>query len=485
MGMACNLQGKLDDACAYYGKVLALTPDMPEANNNLGDIHYRQGHLDEALLRFGRARAAHPGSVEAHNNIANVLKDQGKLEEALASYQKALKLQPRNAFVMSNVGDILRRLNRFDEATRQLRKAIALKPDLKEAQYNLSVALFMMGDLAAGLPLYESRLDVDRKSPYAASGAWATLSKLSAVTRWQGEPLKGRSLLIWTEQGIGDSLMMLRYLPLLKAKGAGIIGVYCAPELISIFRGKADLIIGSRSPLPVERFDLHCPIMSLPYVFKTTLDSIPNEMPYLTSAENSRSRWTGRLRRYPGLKVGLVWAGNRELKSDHLRSITLERYAPLMTVPGVNFFSLQKGGAAEQLQGMGWPIDNWMHECSDLADTAALIDQLDLVISVDTAVAHLAGALGKPIWLLNRFESEWRWMMEREDSPWYPTMRIFRQPVVNDWDGVISRVRSELDILARTYRPACVAAPTFESSTPDSGPVDRGKKKGFLAKLFG
>jgi Tfp pilus assembly protein PilF len=436
MGMACNLQGKLDDACAYYGKVLALTPNMPEAHNNLADIHYRQG----------------------------------RLEEALASYTKAIKSQPGNAVVLNNMGEILRRLHRFDEATRRLRKAIALKPDLKEAHDNLAVALFMQGDLAAGLPLFESRLDIDRKSRHAAVGVWATLSRLAAVPRWQGEPLRGRTLLIWTEQGIGDSLMMLRYLSLLKAMGAGIVTVYCAPELISVFRGKADLIIGHGSPLTVDRFDLHCPIMSLPYVFKTTLDSIPNEVPYVAPAENSRSEWARRLRRYPGLKVGLVWAGSKELKSDHLRSFALERYAPLMTVPGVHFFSLQKGLPARELRAIGWPVHDFMDDCSDLADTAALIDSLDLVISVDTAVAHLTGALGKPIWLLNRFESEWRWMMEREDSPWYPSMRIFRQPAVHDWDSAISRVGSELIMLASTHRPAVADAP---------------QRKGLLAKFFG
>jgi tetratricopeptide (TPR) repeat protein len=469
MGMACNLQGKLDDACTYYEKVLALTPNMAEANNNLGDIYYRQGHLDKALLRFERARAERPGSAEANNNIGNVLKDQGKLEEALASYAKAMKSQPGNAVVMNNMGDILRQLHRFAEATSQLRKAIALKPDLKEAHYNLSLVLFMLGDLAAGLPAYESRLDVDRKSQYAASGVWATLSQLAAVPRWQGEPLRGRSLLIWTEQGIGDSLMMLRYLPKLVDRGAGKIVVYCAPALSGIFRGKADLILDNRSPLPVGCFDLHCPIMSLPYVFKTTLDSIPNAVPYLAAAESFSSRWNKRLHDYPALKVGLAWAGNRALKSDRLRSFALERYAPLMTVPGVHFFSLQKGDAAQELQAKGWPIHDWMHDCGDLTETAALIDQLDLIISVDTAVAHLAGALGKPIWLLNRFESEWRWMLEREDSPWYPSMRIFRQPVVHDWDSVIGRVRNELAMLASTYRPAC-AAPT--------------RTKGLLAKLF-
>ena len=437
-------QGRLEEAAGLFAAVLKGQPNHHEGLFKMALTLNLQGKLDEARGYYQRVLALTPNMVEAHNNIGNILKDQGKFEAALASYTKAAALQPRNASVLSNRGDILRRLNRFDEAIRVLRAALAIKPDLTEASYNLSLAMFMLGDLAGGLPLYEKRLDVDRNPQYAASGVGATLAKLAGVKRWQGEPLQGKSLLVWTEQGIGDSLMMLRYLPLLKEKGAGMVMVYCGPELMGVFRDQADLVISNRTPLPARGVDLHSPIMSLPYAFRTTLDSIPNRVPYLAAPAAARNQWAARLRPYPGLKVGLAWAGNRALKSDHLRSMALERYAPLMTVPGVHFFSLQKGEPSLELQSTGLPIQDWMHDCVDIGDTAALIDNLDLVISVDTAVAHLTGALGKPIWLLNRFESEWRWMMERADSPWYPSMRIFRQPAVHDWAGVIARVRAAL-----------------------------------------
>jgi len=487
MALTCNLQGRLDEAKTYYERVLALTPTMAEANNNLGEIYYRQGHLDLALTCFERARAERPNSAEAHNNAANVLKDQGRLEAALASYSKADKLQPGNAAVLSNLGDVLRRLNRCDEAIIRLRKAIAIKPGLQEAHYNLALALFMRGDLAAGLPLYEKRLEVGQHPGSVAPGAAVMLAKLSAITRWRGEPLLGKSLLLWTEQGIGDSLMMLRYCALLKAKGAGLTAVCCGPELAGIFLGSVDVVIDSNAQFPAGSFDLHCPIMSLPYVFKTTLETIPDEVPYLTVSTAARNRWAARFSHFPGPRVGLVWAGNRQLKSDHLRSTTLARFAPLMQLSGVHFFSLQKGEASRELQSFDWPIQEWMHDCGDIAQTAALIDHLDLVISVDTAVAHLAGALAKPIWLLNRFESEWRWMLEREDSPWYPSMRIFRQPAVHDWDSVIARVRGELEIFVRAHEPQ-PAAPTVTSagaaSAPWSEALETRSGRRFLDKLF-
>jgi tetratricopeptide (TPR) repeat protein len=490
MALTCNLQGRLDEAKTYYDRVLALTPRMAEANNNLGEIYYRQGLLDQALLCFERARAERPNNAEAHNNAANVLKDQGKFEAALASYRKADTLKPGNAAVLSNLGDVLRRLNRCDEAIGRLRKAIAIKPDLAEAHHNLALVLFMRGDLAAGLPLYERRLDIGQNPHPGAPGEM--LAKLSALTRWQGEPLQGRSLLVWTEQGIGDSLMMLRYCALLKSRGAGLTAVCCGPELAGIFLDSVDVVIDTQAQFPAGSFDMHCPIMSLPYVFKTTLDNIPNDVPYLTVSTAARNRWAARFSHFPGPRVGLVWAGNRQLKSDHLRSTTLARYAPLMQLAGVHFFSLQKGEASRELQSFDWPIQDWMHDCGDITDTAALIEHLDLVISVDTAVAHLAGALGKPIWLLNRFESEWRWMLEREDSPWYPSMRIFRQPAVHDWDSVIARVRSELEIFVTAHAPRA-AVPSVTAAglssepadSPEPGVGDTRSGRRFFDKLWG
>jgi ADP-heptose:LPS heptosyltransferase len=234
--------------------------------------------------------------------------------------------------------------------------------------------------------------------------------------------------------------MMLRYLPLLKARGVGKLAVYCDAPLARLVRniGQVDEVISATDPLPVGRFDLQCPIMSLPLAFGTRLESIPRQVPYLQVPVQKR------LADVPRPHIGLLWAGGPLYPRNHLRSIRLERFAPLMKIPVLHFVSLQKGDEAAQLAATKWPIIDRMDECLDLFDTAALVEELDLVIGIDSAVAHLTGALGKPMWLLNRFESDWRWLLEREDSPWYPTIRILRQPRPGDWDSVIARSAVDL-----------------------------------------
>jgi len=301
----------------------------------------------------------------------------------------------------------------------------------------------LLGDYSEGLALYESRLDIMRGNPSVPA---ATRQILQDPRRWHGDDLAGRRVLVWAEQGFGDSLMMLRYLPMVAARGAREIIVLCEPALARI----AASIIGVNArvsvmqTVPVAAFDVHCPIMSLPFVFDTTLDSIPNRVPYIDVPEGLRTPWQERLVPLALPRVGLVWAGSSNLEEDSRRSVALATFEPIIR-SSVSLVSLQKGVGAEQLDHWAGRLIDWMPLCDDFMDTAALIAGLDLVISVDTAVAHLAGALGKPVWLLNRSGSEWRWGLESEHCAWYPTIRIFRQEEATSWAYIVAKMADELE----------------------------------------
>ena len=279
--------------------------------------------------------------------------------------------------------------------------------------------------------------------------------ELAGIPRWRGEPLQGKSLLVWTEQGLGDSIMMLRYLPLLEGNGAKRLIARCEPPLLRLFERAAGAwrVVPRDAPLVHEEIDLHCPMMSLPHAFARRGDAIARNVPYVSVPEPLGRSWRNQLGEVAGLRVGLAWAGGAAFVGGAQRDIALERLAPLFDVAGARLVSLQKGPASAEIERSRLRLFDRMRDCRDLLDTAALIDQLDLVISVDTAVAHLAGALGKPVWLLNRLDSDWRWMREREDSPWYPTMRIFRQARRGEWDGVILDAAAALRRLAES-RPS-------------------------------
>jgi hypothetical protein len=237
---------------------------------------------------------------------------------------------------------------------------------------------------------------------------------------------------------------------LLKEKGASAVILYSHKVLVKILLSMSNMVIDAAEGAHTGMFDCHCSMVSLPYLFKSTLNTIPNDVPYLHLPPDAGKQWARALSKFPGLKVGLTWAGGKNTARDRLRSMTLQQLAPLMAVNGVQFVVIQKGDyALDQLSAVDWPLLNWMDASHDLADTAALIDQLDLVITVDTVIAHLAGALGKPVWLMNRYESEWRWLAEGETSRWYPTMRIFRQPVMLDWTSVVGKVAEELRALVK------------------------------------
>jgi tetratricopeptide (TPR) repeat protein len=436
LGNVFNDLGRLDEAAACHQRALAIDPRLGVAHSNLGNVLRAQGRVPEALEAYRRALALAPDLAEAHANLGNVLADEGQLDEAIGAYRRALTLRPNYAEAHANLGNTLVQAGNLPAADASCREALRLKPDSAHSRFTYALLRLLEGDYATGLPLYESRFEEKALSRlYSALHSRAAL--LEGAPRWRGEDGAGRRLLVWTDQGLGDSLMMLRYLPLLKRRGFRQLVVYCEPELARVVQ--ADVVVSSREPMPVGKFDCHIPIMSLPLAFATRVDSIPNQVPYIQVPENSQREWGKKLSALPRPRVGLLWAGGALYPRNRLRSIRLKRLEAIVRTPGISFVSLQKGEEAYQAAESGWRIADFMSECRDLLDTAALIENLDLVIGVDSAVAHLTGAVGKPMWMMNRFESEWRWLLGREDSPWYPTIRILRQPRPADWDSVIRR----------------------------------------------
>lgn len=480
--------GCLEDAEHAYRQALILKPDFGEAFNNLGNVLRFENRLDESVDAFRRSLALMPDRVEVYINFANTLMESDNFLEAEQLYRKAIVLNPDYApayngrgnalFALgryeaaeknyryaikicsdyieaySGLGNCCKKLLRFEAAEYAYRQAIDVRPDDTMAKYNLSMLKLLQGEYEEGLPLYEYRFEGAERDLFADNIITIIRKQVQGYTLWCGESLEGKTLSVVTEQGSGDSLMMMRYLPLIKQKGCKRLIVYCLPTMKRIFQAMAgvDEVIADDRQMPCG---LYCSLMSLPYLFNTRLDSIPCTIPYLNVPDDMKLKWQIYFRKMNGVKVGLVWAGGKTTKSDKLRSILLCKFASLFEVKGVHLVSLQKGeDATRQLHGLGWNLVDRMDECDDFFDTAALVSELDLVISVDTSVAHLAGALGKPVWLLNRFESEWRWMIGRTDSPWYPSMKIFTQKEFGNWDGVIERVTKELSkLVTKPSRP--------------------------------
>ncbi len=448
LGTALQHQGELDEAAKSYRQAIALKPDYAEALNNLGNVLADQDKLDEAAKAYRRALAFKPDYAEAHYNLGHLLTREYRPDEALACYRKALDLKPDYAEPLNAVGLALQEQGELGEAAACYRKALDLKPDFPEAHYNHGLVLLLEGKLRQGWEEFEWRWrskEVRRRYP--------------VDRQWYGGDLNGRTILLHAEQGLGDSLQFVRYAPLVAGLGATVLLEVQKP-LVALFSEMDGVsgVFAHGDALPP--FDTHCPLMSLPLALATTLDTIPGHTPYLRADPERAAAWRRRGEALPGLRVGLVWAGNpRPFQPgahaiDRRRSITLDHFAEFAALGGVSFISLQKGEAASQTKAppAGLTIYDWTDELNDLADTAALVDTLDLVIGVDTSVIHLVGALAKPVWLLNRFDTCWRWLLERDDSPWYPTLRQFRQRSPGDWRGVLSKVHAELRsaIAART-----------------------------------
>jgi tetratricopeptide (TPR) repeat protein len=435
------------EALASHDRALALRPDHAEAHANRGVVLADLRRYEEALASCDRAIALRPDYADAYVNRSVVLSHLQRYEDALASCDRAIVLQPDHAEPHYNRAKLLADLQRHADALASYDRAIAVKPDHAEANWNQSHCLLALGQLDRGWRLFEWRKQLDRPA-----GTRAFPKPL-----WLGqESIAGKTLFIHWEQGLGDTIQFCRYATLAQALGARVVMSVQEPLRRLLATLGPDIMVTAGNEAPTE-LDCHCPMMSLPLAFSTTLETIPRTVPYLAADAAAVAAWRLRLSALAGLRVGLCWAGNprRDDPSAHAidqrRSFTLAQYAPLAGVVGAHFVSLQKGDAAAQSVAppAGLRIHDWTDELNDFADTAALIEALDLVITVDTSVAHLAGALGKKVWILNRFDSCWRWLTERDDSPWYPTARLFRQPKPGDWDSVIPKVVAALRNSAR------------------------------------
>lgn len=428
LGEAYRRLERLDEAIASYQWALEFDPALAETRAFLGAAFIGAGRLDEAIASCAQAVAQKPNLTEAHNNLGIAFARQGRRDEAMAAFRRAAALAPHEAEVQANLGLALFSTGQWEEALACDRKAIQLRPDHADAHLNLGILLLLLGRYAEGWREYEWRGRV--ASPQNPPRGFT-------APQWDGAPAPGATILVHSDQGFGDLLQFLRYVPLVRARsGAARVLLECQPELRPLLaqgdRFDAELV-GKNSDLT---FDLHVPILSLPLAL-CVFEPLTMNGSYLHADSARRAVWRERLQ--PGFRVGVVWAGNPRHRDDRCRSISLDQLAPLFRIENVRFYSLQIGGNPGPA-----PLIDLTEHIADFADTAAFMSELDLIISVDTAAAHLAGALGRSVWTLLPFVPDWRWGLGREDTPWYPTMRLFRQATAGDWECVMHRVAEEL-----------------------------------------
>jgi Flp pilus assembly protein TadD len=439
-------EGNFAGAEECYRRATAQDPRSADAHIALGFALLQQGRLAEAQPPLERALALAPREPDAHFLLGSIARRQHALDAAAARLRTALELRPEFAEAHHELGIVLRFQRQLDQAMRCSDQALSLQPELAGPRVNKGLVHLLRGEFAPGLELYESRL----LEPSERVAKLLAILAARGIPRWRGEMLRGKRLLVWIDEGAGDFLMHMRYLPLLAAKGGQAIIVLSDPSLARVARTFPNVaqVATFVDELPLDAIDVHCPVVSLPYAFATRADTIPAAMPYLAVPPALRTRWAQVLAGLRRPKVGLVWAGSPEYGRDALRSLAPRRLRPLLENSRCSFVSLQKGASRSQLEELGAPVLAPVGEAEDFLDTAAIIAELDLVVGVDTSVVHLTGSLGKPVWVMNRFESEWRWQLGREDSPWYPALRLFNQPAPGDWDSVVRRVAGELSLLA-------------------------------------
>nr|WKF58297.1 Beta-barrel assembly-enhancing protease [Paraburkholderia busanensis] len=479
-GLRAYASGDATSALTWLDRAIRIKPE-PILYNTLYAIHLSLGNYVAAIDSLRQGLALEPNFAVLHYNLALTLQHHERLDEAAISYRRTLELEPSNSSAHNNLGRIHADLGALDQAERHYRRALELSPTNLVARNNLAMALLAAGRYEEAWPYFEDRW-ISFKH---ADGRPARVPVQVPLPRWHGErratdgdastaSASTNNLLVLDEQGFGDSLQFVRYLPLLLAR-FDRVGYVCPPPLRRLYeqslggaRGP-NLALLDATPADLRDWDCHCPLMSLPMAFRTRLDTIPDELPYLHADARQTAAWRARLDALPNAqrpRIGVVWAGGHSgIAVDRLRSLSFTQIAPLLTLPHLHWISLQKTDDPAKRAEAGADTDaggdisstshpnprhplnaltDWTDELADFADTAALIANLDLVISVDTSVAHLAAAMGKPVWLLNRFAGCWRWLRERDDSPWYPGLRLFTQTRRGDWDDVLARVAGAL-----------------------------------------
>ncbi len=461
---------------ACFQRALTLDPSCFAAYNNLGGVFASLRDWKTALIFAGAAAELNPASAETHSNLGNLYLKQGQTEAAVESYRQATALKQDDPRYLNALGNALRLAGQYPEAEACMLKALSIQPDYAESYVNLGFLYYTQQrpsalveynyERAIALKPNLARAHVNlshcllRRGAFA--GGWAELEwrwrledfsspkRNFAHSQWKGEPIQGARILLHAEQGFGDTIQFLRYVPMVAARGARLI-LEVHPELYSLAISMVPngvQVISRGDPLP--EFDWHCPLLSLPLAFGTDLQSIPAKVPYFSS-DGVPPKWLKK-ERATDLHVGLVWAGGAINVIDRERSLSLAELAALWQVENVSFYSLQRGPISLDAESSPLPFAGVQPQVGDFATTAASISQLDLVVSVDTSVAHLAGALGKPVWILLPVRADWRWLTDRNDSPWYPSATLFRQKVEGDWAPVIASVVSELSRVAGMSR---------------------------------
>ncbi len=501
LGSALQEAGKPEEAISSYERAIEIKPDYSEAHNNLGTSLLENGKPEEAITSHMKSIEIKPDCAEAHNNLGIALMKLGKFDNAITCYKKALLLKPDYAEAHNNLGTALMKQSKFDAAIISHKKAIELKPDYAEAYNNLGTVHNGSGKPADAIACYKHAIELNPNYTMAhLNMAFALLltenfkkgwqeyewrlrlkghtPKISQKPLWDGSSLNGKSILIYTEQGLGDSIQFIRYLPMVKARG-GFVIVECQRSFCRLFRncdGIDEIVEMESNNKSSMQFDVHTPLLSLPGIFDVSMDSILPNVPYIKSDPVLISQWHTKFDNDNNFKIGIVWAGNPKHKNDCNRSCSLKDFAHLTSIHGLTFYSLQKGQASVEVNNppTGMKIINLTNELNDFADTAAAIINLDLVISVDTSVAHLAGAIGKPVWTLLPFVPDWRWFLMRNDSPWYPSMRLFRQNKLNDWQDVFDQVKIAL---TQEISDFVIHSPAGRAGTADC-------KKNYLNSAF-
>jgi Flp pilus assembly protein TadD len=434
LGCAMQLRGKVAEAVASYERVLTLEPDHVEALNNLGFALHGQGKTDRALECLERGVKLKPDYADAHSNLGNALQELGRLDEAVASYRRALALKPDYCDAYNNLANALRAQGRIAEAIDNYSRALELKPDHPMIHMSRGMAWLHAGDFERGWPEYEWRLKTGEITIPAFR-----------QPGWDGSPLDGRTILLYAEFGLGDSIQFLRYAALVADRGGNVVVACPTPlaRLAASCRGVREVVVeGAAMP----EFDVYALLKSLPGIFGTRLETVPGSVPYFSVDQTLAEKWRGELGSLDGVKVGIGWQGNPSHMRDRHRSFRLEQLEPLARVAGVRLVSCQKGFGSEQIAGLRdrFSVTDLGSRLGDFMETAAAVQHLDVVITADTSLAHLAGSVGVPVWVALPYAPDWRWLLDRDSSPWYPTMRLFRQMHWGDWGEVFARMAREL-----------------------------------------
>ncbi len=447
LAMAASHSNRMEFAAKFFKNAIRLKPGQPLYHFHLAETLARLEKKTEAENHYMTAIRFKPSFAAAHVNLGNLRFGQGRHLEAVGCYEQAVHLDAKQTIALYNLAIISQEYGEHERALVFLQQALTVTPEAAKLHTAMAFSLLMLERFDEGWSEYGWRWKMPGMSP-----------RICPAPRWDGSSIKGLRLYVYTEQGFGDALMFCRYLPLVRQQG-GVVLLECKPELLKLFQGAdlADQVVarmpGDEGPPPFE-YDRHLPLLDLPRIFKTTVATIPGPVPYLRPDPILVEKWSQRLgvrqQSPPKLRVGLSWSGNPEATANRNRACTFQDLLPLLSVPGVIFYSVQKGPPAQELTGLvdNPGIENLDSELSDFAESAALLANLDLLISTDTAVVHLGGALAVETWTLLHTASEWRWLRHRSDSPWYPGMRLFRQDRPGNWQGLVQTLVAALKVRA-------------------------------------